>query len=120
MTVTNTSRGRSLGTRIRMADGWWSRLRGLLGRPDPVDGEGLLLVPCKAVHMLGMRVAIDVAFVDRLGTVIATYHSLPPGASSEWHGSARAAIELPAGTLRRTGTFVGDILTWRAARDSAA
>jgi uncharacterized membrane protein (UPF0127 family) len=65
-------------------------------------------------------VPIDVAFVDRLGTVIATYHNLQPGASSDWHGTARAAIELPAGTLRRTGTFVGDVLTWRSARDSAA
>ncbi len=119
MTVMNISRGRRLGTQIRMADGWWSRFRGLLGRPDMVQGEGLLLIPCKAVHMYGMRYAIDVAFVDRHGTVLATYHSLGPGASSEWHGSARAAVELPAGTLRRTGTLVGDILTWNPAREAA-
>lgn len=120
MTVTNVSRGRTLGTRIGLADGWWARLRGLLGRPAPADGEGLLLLPCRSVHMFGMRCALDVAFVDAEGTVIAAYHSLPPGARSRWHGSARAALELPPGTLRHTDTREGDTLTWHTAAVGAA
>lgn len=120
VTVTNVSRGHTLGTRIGVADGWWSRLRGLLGRPAPADGEGLLLVPCRSVHMFGMRVALDVAFVDQDGAVIAAYHALPPGGRTGWHRRARAALELPPGTLRRTGTLAGDTLTWRSARNAAA
>ena len=120
VTVTNVSRGHTLGTRIGVADGWWSRLRGLLGRPAPVEGEGLLLVPCRSVHMFGMRGALDVAFVDEDGAVIATYHALPPGGRTRWHRRARAALELPPGTLRRMGTYHGDTLTWRPATPAAA
>jgi uncharacterized membrane protein (UPF0127 family) len=120
VTVTNVSRGRILGTRVGVADGWWSRLRGLLGRPSPTEGEGLLLLPCRSVHMFGMRYPLDVGFLDRAGSVMAAYHTRPPGARSGWHRRAHAALELPAGTLRRTDTHEGDMLTWRSAAEAAA
>ena len=51
----NPARGSVLGTRIGVADCWWLRLRGLLGARTWPAGEGLLLRPCRAVHMMGMR-----------------------------------------------------------------
>ena len=65
--VWNTDRGASLGTRVRMADRWWLRLRGLIGRPALTHGAGLLLAPCQGVHTLGMRSCLDVLFLDREG-----------------------------------------------------
>ena len=118
LTVTNVSRGRPLAGRVRLADRWWSRLRGLLGRGPLGEEEGLLLVPCRAVHMVGMRYAIDVAFVDRAGAVVAAYHGLKPGRRSGWHPRARMALELPAGRLQRTGTREGDTLAWHPATET--
>ncbi len=103
-------RGRLLGDRIGIADRWWLRLRGLLGRPGLPHGEGLLLDPCRAVHMLGMRFPIDVAFLDPGGAVVAVYHALAPGARTAWHRTASTAIELPAGTLQASETGVGDTI----------
>jgi uncharacterized protein len=100
--------GRVLGERIAIADRWWCRLRGLLGRPGLDPGEGLLLRPCRAVHMLGMRFPLDVAFLDRSGTVVAAYPNLPPGGRTSWHRQADGALELPAGTLAASGTREGD------------
>lgn len=105
-------RGPVLGDRIAVADGWWARLRGLLGRPRLEPGEGLLLEPCRAVHMVGMRFALDVAFLDRDGTVVAAYAGLAPGARTGWHRAAAAALELPAGTLAESGTREGDQIVW--------
>ncbi|HJR17563.1 MAG TPA: DUF192 domain-containing protein [Gemmatimonadales bacterium] len=110
--VVNTARGRELGTRIRLADAWLSRLRGMLGRPAPAAGEGLLLTPCRSAHMYGMRFPLDIAFLDARRAVVAVYHSLPPGSRTRWHGVAVHALELPAGTLIRSGTVVGDVLAW--------
>ena len=110
--VTNMTRGRRVAVQAAVADSWWSRLRGLIGRPEIKDGEGLLLSPCKAVHMYGVTYPIDVAFVDEHGVVVALYRELMPGARSRWHGRARCAVELPAGTLAATGTEVGDVLDW--------
>jgi uncharacterized membrane protein (UPF0127 family) len=110
--LTNVTRGRVLGTWIAVADRWWQRLRGLLGRSSLSAGTGLLLRPCRAVHMFGMGYAVDVAFVDRRGAVVAVYHRLAPGQRSRWHKGAACALELPAGTLAKTGTREGDRLAW--------
>jgi uncharacterized membrane protein (UPF0127 family) len=97
-----------LGDRIAVADRWWPRFRGLLGRRGLSPGEGLLLRPCRAVHMMGMRFPLDVAFVDRDGIVVAAYSDLRPGARTRWHRRAQGALELPAGTLAASGTREGD------------
>jgi uncharacterized protein len=110
--VVNTGQDRELGARIGLADGWVARLRGMLARPAPVPGEGLLLTPCRSIHMYGMRFPLDIAFLDANGAVVATYRSLQPGARTRWHRSAMHALELPAGTLESSGTAVGDVLAW--------
>lgn len=113
--VVNETRGSVLGERIVLADWWWPRLKGLLGS-DPLEpGRGLLLTPCRAVHMYGMTYPIDVAFLDAEGEVVVIYRGLAPGARSKWHGDARFALELPEGMLGTTGTVPGDLLTWSEA-----
>lgn len=114
--VANKSRWATLGDRVLVAEWWWQRLRGLLGRPALQSGEGLLLTPCRAVHMAGMKYPLDVAFLDRQGIVVALYHSLLPGRRSSWHARAHSALELPAGTLSATGTREGDTLLYSPAR----
>jgi len=110
--VHNISRdGIDLGGRIGVANTFWARLKGLLGAPPLRPGEGLLLDPCQAVHMFGMKQALDVAFLGGGGQVVAVYHDLRPGQRSKYHGKARQALELPVGTLMETDTRVGDLLT---------
>lgn len=105
--------GRVLANRAWLADGWWTRLRGLLGRPRLGPGEGLMLEPCKAIHTFGMSYPIDVAFLDPEGRVVATYDEIAPWRHTRWHGGAIRALELPPGTLNVTGTGVGDTVTLR-------
>lgn len=114
--VVNTARDRELGTRIGLADGWLTRLRGMLGRPAPASGEGLLLTPCRSVHMFGMRFPLDIAFLDADRAIVAAYRSLPPGARTRWHRNAIHALELPAGTLESSGSGIGDVLFWDTSR----
>jgi uncharacterized protein len=113
--VENVTRGVLLGDSVGLADGFVARLRGLLGRDSLADGEGLLLVPCRAVHMHRMRFGLDVAFLDRGGRLLACYERLAPGERTGWHLRSRAALELPEGTLRRTGTRPGDRIVWSPA-----
>ena len=110
--VVNTGRDRELGTRIGLADGWLGRLRGMLARAAPTPGEGLLLTPCRSVHMYGMRFSLDIAFLDANRSIVAAYRSLPPGSRTRWHRNAVHALELPAGTLEDSGTVIGDVLAW--------
>ena len=47
--------GRIVAARAFVADRAVARLVGMLGTPDPRTDEALLLVPCRAVHAIGMR-----------------------------------------------------------------
>ncbi|MGH7572519.1 MAG: DUF192 domain-containing protein [Gemmatimonadota bacterium] len=114
--VVNQTRECELGEQVWLADSWWPRLRGLIGRRLEA-GQGLVLAPCKAVHMHGMKQALDVAFVDGSGAVVAVYPDLAPGRRTRFHKPARKAIELPPGTLAQTGTQVGDVLSCRPSEE---
>jgi hypothetical protein len=115
VTILNRTRESVLGTKVGLADRWWLRARGFLRRPEPREGEGLLLNPCRAVHMVGMTFALDIMFVDRHGRVLALYPELQPARRSRWHATAKYAIELPSGTIEATRTEIGDLVAWQEA-----
>jgi uncharacterized protein len=112
ISMVNRTRGTVLGDRVRLATDLLGRSRGFLFRPPPAAGEGILLSPCKAVHMYGVYFPLDVVFISEDGRVVATYRDLAPWKRSRVHGSALHALELPAGTIRATDTAVGDLLLW--------
>ncbi|MEU8591586.1 DUF192 domain-containing protein [Streptomyces sp. NPDC048664] len=85
-----------------------ARRRGLLGRDD-IEGA-LLLSPASAVHTLGMRFAVDVAYVDRTSRVLAV-RTMRPGRIGLPRLRARHVLEARAGMLERWGIRPGTRLT---------
>lgn len=62
------------------ADGFIARLRGLRApAPDGASERVMAFPRCRSVHTFGMRAPIDVAFVDRGGTLLAVHRDVPPG-----------------------------------------
>ena len=92
-----------LGTRSQ-------RARGLLGR-DGVDGA-VVLPRCRWVHSLGMRFALDVAYLDCDGAVVKIAR-LRPHRLSLPVLSARKVIEADAGAFARWGLHLGDVIEVR-------
>ena len=80
------------------------RRKGLLGR-DGLEG-GLWLEPCRQVHTLRMRFAIDVAYVDRAGRVLAV-RTMRPGRMGPLLLRSRSILEAEAGAFARWGLTVG-------------
>ena len=109
MRLFNESRGVLLAEKLTVADTFWKRLRGLLGTREWPEGNALLIRPCNSVHMFGMKYRLDVLFVDRKNMVLEAVEALAPGRLKFCLG-AKCAVELPEGTLRRTGTCRGDRL----------
>jgi len=102
--------GRLLADRLRPAHTHWSRLRGLLGTKRLEPGQGLWIRPSNQIHMFGMRYAIDLVFLDGAGRVVRLVHSLAPNRTSPRVAGATSVLELPAGTLERTGIAEGDLV----------
>lgn len=94
------------------ADTSAQRRTGLLKHKNLPAGEGLWIVPCEAIHSFGMKFAIDVLFLDRKNRVRKVRERMVP-----WRiaGSlpAHSTLELPAGTIARTGTVRGDQLEFK-------
>jgi uncharacterized membrane protein (UPF0127 family) len=110
--VTQDGSGIPVGSKVSVADSWWSRLRGLLARPPMKEGEGLLLLECGSVHTLGMGYPIDVAFLDADGKVVRSIDRLAPCRIGLGGPKAVHTLELPAGRLAETGTAPGARLSW--------
>jgi uncharacterized membrane protein (UPF0127 family) len=102
-----TETGLAVCERCVVADRPLARLRGLLGRRDLPAEEGLWIRPCASVHMLFMRFATDVLFLDRQDRVVRVVERLRPWRLASARG-ARSAIELRAGEAARRGVAVGD------------
>lgn len=113
MIAVNRTKGKILGDRIGRAVTFVSRLAGLLGRQPLSEGEGLWIAPCRSIHSIGMRYAIDVLFLDGTGKVIGAYPRFPPARLTRYHPRAKGALELPQGILERTGTGPGDLVELR-------
>jgi len=110
------------------ADGWWllrdgdvlcgaevasslaARSKGLLGRKG-YDGA-LVLHHTSAVHSLGMRFALDVAFLDRKLVVLDVVH-LRPWRMTLPRIRGRSVLEAEIGAFDRWGLKKGDCLELR-------
>ncbi len=73
-----------------------TRLLGLALLDELPARQALLLPGCSSVHTFGMRFAIDIAFLDRLGRVLRVVRTVPPRRMASCSG-ARAVLETRAG-----------------------
>jgi uncharacterized protein len=132
----NLTRSTEVATRLEVADGLWGRFMGLMGRPGLEPGTGLWLTG-NGIHMMFMRFPIDAVFVgapeggaaadwaEAGGAVaggaggrrvLSVHRHLRP-----WTGivplvrGASGVLELPVGSIERSGTAVGDEILLEAA-----
>ena len=89
------------------------RARGLLGRSPLGEGQGFLIAPCAAVHTMGMRYVLDVAYLDRNWEIRKVIQYLKPWRLSACAGAAMT-LELAAGRSLSLGLVVGERLAWQA------
>jgi uncharacterized membrane protein (UPF0127 family) len=103
-----------IASRTEVADRFLPRLKGLIGRSRFDAGEGLLFPRCNSVHMWMMAIPVDLVFLRKQASdwvVVSVHPGLKP-----WKvlpvGNFRAddALELPAGTIARTGIKSGEVL----------
>lgn len=74
------------GVKAQVADTFFRRARGLIGRPPPPPGEGLLILRCNCIHTFFMSYPIDATFFDRHGNVVKVVRDVPPWRPWIWGG----------------------------------
>jgi uncharacterized protein len=92
---------------LEVADSGKARRKGLLGR-DGIEGA-LLLRPARSVHTIGMRFAIDVAYLDG-DLVVVDLATMKAGRLGMPRLKARAVVEAEAGAFGGWNLQVGQQL----------
>jgi len=112
MCVLNRTRERFVATNVSVADSYFRRLVGLLGktRKWAQSGRGLWIVPSHGIHTIGMLFPIDLIFLDREKNVVHLEEHVRPFRISKVSLKSYSVLELPAHTVFRSGTCVGDQL----------
>jgi uncharacterized protein len=110
--VYNRTRETFIATEAVVADGYFSRLVGLLGKTKRWArfGAGLWIVPSRGVHTIGMLFPIDLVFLNKDKAVVHIEEHVRPFRVSKISLKAVSVLELPPHTIYRTATQVGDQL----------
>lgn len=103
-------RGGDVLASAEVAEAWADRARGLIGHSS-YDGA-LLLRHTRSVHSVGMRFPLDVAFLDRELTLVATSRLRPWGVALPRRGGCHVLVA-QAGSFERWRLRTGDQLEIR-------
>ena len=108
--VYNKTRETFVATEATVADSYLSRLIGLLGKTKRwvQHGKGLWIVPSRGVHTIGMLFPIDLIFLGKQKEVVHVEEHVRPFRISRVSLKAMSVLELPAHTIYRSRTQVGD------------
>lgn len=110
--VYNKTKETFVATDATVADSYFPRLIGLLGKTKrwAQHGKGLWIIPSRGVHTLGMLFPIDLIFLNKDKEVVHLEEYLRPFRISKVSLKAMSVLELPAHTIYRSRTQVGDKL----------
>ncbi len=108
--VYNKTKQTFLAFRVNVADSIIDRLIGLLGRRSLRPDSGVWIFPANAVHTVGMLFSFDVVMIDKDFKVVSVKEMVKPFRVILPKARAESVIELPAHTIFRSRTEIGDEL----------
>lgn len=100
--------GRTIPYKIKIADSFTKRLKGLMFRKDPLVEEGLWITPCNSIHMCFMHFPIDAVFINQTGRIVTMVEDLKPWKFVKPIKEAHSVVELPAGTIKKLSLKQGE------------
>lgn len=97
MKIINISKNTVIIANCKIANTFFSRMKGLSGRIYLPDQSGLLIYPCKSIHTFFMKFPIDVVFLNKQKHVLHIIGNLKPWHTSPVIRNAYYTLELASG-----------------------
>ena len=95
---------------LELADGLFSRAKGLLGRKSLAANKALWIKPCNNIHTCFMNFAIDCVFIDKSFCINKIVSDVKPFKFIGPFWKSSSVIELSAGFVEAKKLKVGDQL----------
>ena len=108
--VYNKTRESFLAFRVKIADSILGRLVGLLGRRSVQPDSGVWIVPGNVVHTIGVMFSFDLVLIDKNFKVVGLRELVRPFTITRPNFRAESVLELPAHSIFRSRTQIGDQL----------
>lgn len=108
--VYNKTKETFIAFRVKVADSILSRLIGLLGKKCLKPDSGVWIVPANAIHTIGMLFTFDAILIDKDFKVVGLRELIRPFRITRPNFRAESVIEVPAHTIFRSRTEIGDEL----------
>ena len=108
--VYNKTRETFLAFKVKVADSILGRLVGLLGKRSLQPDSGVWICPANAVHTIGMLFSFDLVLIDKDFKVVGIRELVRPFRITMPNRKAESVIELPAHSIFRSRTQIGDQL----------
>ena len=99
-----------ISDKIKIAEGFFNKLFGLIFKKELNNIEGLLFKNCNSIHTIGMKYCIDAAFLNKSNEVIAIFYSLKPFRFTPFVKDALKVLEFKSGFIKSASLKVGDKL----------
>ncbi|MGE5605758.1 MAG: DUF192 domain-containing protein [Bacteroidota bacterium] len=111
--ITNIYRDNELlFTRVKVADDFITKLRGLMFYREMPGIDGLLLCACQMAHLFWMRFPLDLVYLNREKAVV-FIETKYPNQLGRFVKNAYYVLEINAGTGKAKNIRVGDIFDWK-------
>lgn len=108
--VYNQTKETFLAFRVQVADSFLGRLIGLLGKRSLQPDGGVWIVPANAIHTIGMLFSFDLVLIDKHFKVVGLRELVRPFSITRPNLRAESVLELPAHTIFKSRTEIGDQL----------
>src|SRR4029078_12259549 len=108
--VYNKTKETFLAFRVKVADSILGRLVGWLGRRSLQPDSGVWIVPANAIHTIGMLFSFDLVLIDKDFKGVGLREFVRPFRVTWPERRAESVLELPAHTIFRSRTQIGDQL----------
>ena len=114
MKLYNTTKNQIIAKDLLVADTFYTRLKGLLGKSDLPKDTALWIKDCPSVHTFFMKFDIDVIFIDKHMRVTRVVENLKPWRFTRFFQyKNKSCIELSSLNQISTKVSKGDILNVR-------
>ncbi|RLL47153.1 DUF192 domain-containing protein [Oceanobacillus piezotolerans] len=107
MKLVNVETNEVIAEHVKGAYTFWSRFKGLMLTESMPENAALHISPCTAIHTFFMKYSIDILYLDKEKKIVGIEKDLEPGKVGKKWMNAKSVIELPAGTMDKTSTVMG-------------
>lgn len=109
MKIINKTKNAVISDQAEAATSFFNRTFGLI---NPRKPRTLVFNTHFGIHTFGMHEQIDILVLDNQNKVVSLKRSLKPQRIFTWQLQYNRVIELPAGSITRSQTELGDVIQY--------